>query len=167
MGETGRSELTDQRVSELLPAVVGSVASSLDAVYDCLFALAVDAYKAEGSVPHVVIGLTVEAGRAAIASIIGVEDDTIDRVPAYLELTLLRYPVAAHMTKGWISPAGAGMPSSHPARRNVVLIVVHTEVSVFMAACDTDPATRTLTKAPLENMTDFQGRIARPLPQKH
>lgn len=143
-------------------AMLGS--DPFKAAYDLLYGMVESVYTQSGGVNHELIGLEFEAGKPAGVNVLLVK--RTEDVPRLRDQMLLRWPMVAHICGAWSAPDTSMPPHTHPQRKDVVGITLHTVEFVAVAQCEVDAAARTVKRGDLLMPTETKGRLGRSVEQR-
>lgn len=136
-------------------------------VYDHIFALAELAYSQSGSVDHELIGIEFRGSQIRDLNRVRISEGEKNKVQPIMARMLKKWPIVVHVMEAWLAPPTEVAPHAHPERKDVVLIMVHSEASAYAATCVVDPEAKTIKKDELLKLDGVGGRFGRDLPRQH
>lgn len=136
-------------------------------VYDHIFELSEQVYSQTGGVKHELIGIEFRGSQIRGLNRVPISEGENSQVKPIMSRMLKKWPIVVHVMEAWLAPPTDVAPHSHPERKDVVLIMVHTEASAYVATCVVDPESKTTMKDELLKLDGVGGRFGRDLPKQH
>lgn len=131
------------------------------AAYNLLYGMVETVYSKTGGVNHELIGIDFSAGKPAGVHVLLVK--RTEDVPRLRDQMLLQWPMVAHICEAWAAPGGAVPAHSHPERKDIVGITLHTVEFAAVAQCEVDERARTVQRGELQMADGLGGRLGRPV----
>lgn len=165
MGEAKRRASESDRVSEA--EQYRSSEQCIYDVYDHIFELSAKAYGQTGGVNHELIGVEFRGSVIRGLSRVSIAEGEKSKVQPMTASMLKNWPIVVHVMEAWLAPPSDVAPHAHPERKDVVMIMVHTEASAYVATCVVEPGAKAIKKDELLKLDGVGGRFGRELPKQH
>lgn len=166
MGEAKRRGVLPDRIAAAREKTLGK--NPFEVAYEALFGMVREVYEKTGGVNHELIGIAFNDGKVAGVNVMLIENESAKaRIPANIEAMLLKWPIVAHVTEAWESPADGIPPADHPKRKDIIAITLHSIDAAKTASCEVDPQARTVHKADLFSIEKLEGRLGRKFETRH
>lgn len=162
MGEAKRRAAHNPSPFTLLTEPARSEKLGMDpfpAAFDFIYGMVEAVFTKAGGVNHELIGIDFENGKPTGVNVLLVNN--VEDVPRLRARMLEQWAMVAHVFEAWAAPDASVPARAHPARYDIVAIMLNTSEFMAVANCRVDVAAKTIERAELMMPDDVQGRLGR------